>query len=92
MHDLTAFERDVLYVLAGMGEPHGLAVKEELESYYGKEVHHGQLYPGLDGLARKGLIEKGKIDNRTNSYRLTRRGRRELADRREWQNQYVDLS
>ena len=41
MEDLTAFQRDVLYIIAGLGEPHGLAIKEEIEKYYDKEVHHG---------------------------------------------------
>ncbi|GGL41974.1 PadR family transcriptional regulator [Halarchaeum grantii] len=91
MHDLTGFQRDLLYVIAGLENPHGLAIKEELESYYETEVHHGRLYPNLDTLVEKGLVEKGQIDERTNSYTLSRRGRRELDARREWENQYVDL-
>ena len=34
MCDLTAFQRDLLSVVAGPDEPHGLAIKEELEDYY----------------------------------------------------------
>jgi len=37
MYDLTGFQRDLLYVIAGLDEPHGLAIKEELEDYYEKE-------------------------------------------------------
>ncbi|MFB6304633.1 MAG: PadR family transcriptional regulator [Haloferacaceae archaeon] len=90
MHDLTGFQRDLLYVIAGLDDPHGLAVKEELEDYYQKEIHHGRLYPNLDTLVEKGLVEKGEVDRRTNYYALTRRGRRELSDRREWEDQYLD--
>jgi DNA-binding PadR family transcriptional regulator len=91
MHDLTGFQRDLLYVIADQDEPHGLAIKEELEQYYEKEIHHGRLYPNLDTLVDKGLLEKGQLDRRTNSYTLTRRGRRELEDRREWEDQYASL-
>ena len=91
MHDLTGFQRDLLYVIAGEEEPHGLAIKEELEAYYGKEIHHGRLYPNLDTLVDKGLVEKGQRDRRTNYYLLTSRGRREIEARREWEARYVDL-
>ena len=89
MYDLTAFQRDLLYVVAGLDEPHGLAVKEELEDHYEKEVNHGRLYPNLDTIVEKGLIDKGQLDRRTNVYSLTQRGQRELEARREWEDQYV---
>jgi PadR family transcriptional regulator PadR len=90
MYDLTGFQRDLLYTIAGLGEPHGLAVKDELENYYDKEIHHGRLYPNLDTLVEKGLAEKGEKDRRTNVYTITRRGQRELEARREWEDQYVE--
>lgn len=89
MHDLTGFQRDLLYAIGGLEEPHGLALKEELENYYETEVHHGRLYPNLDTVVEKGLVEKGQRDERTNVYTLTRRGRRELKARRDWEEQYV---
>ena len=90
MHDLTGFQRDLLYVIAGGDEPHGLAVKAELDAYYGTEINHGRLYPNLDVLVEKGLVEKGRVDDRTNAYTLTRRGRRELVARREWEETFLD--
>ncbi|QCS44651.1 PadR family transcriptional regulator [Natrinema versiforme] len=90
MYDLTAFQRDVLYVIAGQDEPHGLAIKDELENYYETEIHHGRLYPNLDEVVDKGLVEKGQLDKRTNYYTITARGQRELEARREWEDQYVD--
>ena len=90
MYDLTAFQRDLLYVIAGLDKPHGLAIKAELETYYETEVHHGRLYPNLDTLVEKGLVEKGSLDRRTNVYTLTARGRRELNARRDWENDYAD--
>ncbi|CAM3039865.1 PadR family transcriptional regulator [Halobacterium salinarum] len=92
MHDLTGFQRDILYVITGLEEPHGLAVKDELEDYYEQEINHGRLYPNLDDLVDKGLVEKGQLDKRTNSYTLTRRGRREITARRDWETQYVDFT
>lgn len=89
MFDLTGFQRDIMYLVAGLDDPHGLAIKDELETYYESEIHHGRLYPNLDELVKKGLIKKGKKDRRTNVYRLTDRGLRELQDRREWENQYL---
>jgi len=90
MYDLTGFQRDLLYVTSGLKEPHGLAIKEELEDYYQKEIHHGRLYPNLDTLVEKGLIEKSEKDRRTNMYSLTRRGQREIEARQEWVDQYID--
>jgi len=90
MHDLTAFQRDLLFIIAGLDEPHGLAVKDEVEDYYLKDIQHGRLYPNLDTLVDKGLVEKGSKDRRTNSYKLMRRGERELEDRRQWEGKYLD--
>ncbi|MCU4744811.1 helix-turn-helix transcriptional regulator [Natronoglomus mannanivorans] len=89
MYDLTGFQRDLLYVSAGLEEPHGLAIKDELDDYYESEIHHGRLYPNLDTLVDKGLLEKGEADRRTNVYSMTRRGRREIEARRDWEGQYV---
>ena len=90
MYDLTGFQRDLLYVIAGRDEPHGLALKEDMEHYYESEIHHGRLYPNLNTLVEKGLVEKRKKDERTNVYSLTSRGRREIEARRDWEQQYVD--
>lgn len=90
MFDLTAFQRDILYVVAGFDEqPSGLAIKDELEKYYDSEIHHGRLYPNLDTLVDKGLVDKGTIDRRTNSYTLSTRGEREIKARRDWEEQYI---
>ncbi|ELY93126.1 PadR family transcriptional regulator [Natrialba taiwanensis] len=91
MYDLTGFQRDLLYVIAGQDDPHGLAIKDELEAYYETKINHGRLYPNLDTLVDKGLVEKGQKDRRTNVYSASRRGTREIEARREWENQYIDL-
>ena len=90
MYDLTGFQRDLLYVIEGLDRPHGLAIKEQLENYYEKEIHHGRLYPNLDTVVDKGLVEKGQRDRRTNYYTITARGNRELRDRQDWERQYLE--
>jgi len=90
MHDLTGFQRDLLYVITDLDEPKGLAIKDQLEEYYGTEINHGRLYPNLDSLVDKGLVEKGQIDDRTNSYTLTGRGKREIEARRAWEDDRLE--
>ena len=89
MYDLTGFQRDLLFIINGLDEPHGLAIKEELETYYEKEIHHGRLYPNLDTIVDKGLVNKGQQDRRTNYYTVSSRGERVLSDRRGWEDQYL---
>ena len=90
MFELTGFQRDLLYTIAGDDSQHGLAIKDKMETYYQAEINHGRLYPNLDALAEKGLIEKSQRDQRTNEYDLTARGAREIEARIEWEQQYVD--
>ncbi len=90
MYDLTGFQRDLLYVIAGAERPSGQDVKEEAEQYYSAEINHGRLYPNLDTLVNKELIEKGELDRRTNYYDITDAGEAAIEDRREWEAQYID--
>ncbi|AQL44812.1 PadR family transcriptional regulator (plasmid) [Halorientalis sp. IM1011] len=85
MYDLTGFQRDLLFVLASLDEPHGLAIKDELQEYYDDNVRHGRLYPNLDKLVEARLVEKGQQDRRTNEYTLSNRGRREVIARMQWE-------
>ena len=81
--DLTAFQNNILVILAK--EPmYGLAIKRELEEYYGTEVNHGRLYPNLDELVELGLIEKSELDKRTNQYELTDDGYDAVLDGIQW--------
>ncbi|PCR88656.1 PadR family transcriptional regulator [Natrinema ejinorense] len=79
------FRRDLLFVIADVGPASGQDVQAEIEAYYAKEINHGRLYPNLDALVDDGLVEKGEIDDRTNSYELTDAGRQALEERREWE-------
>lgn len=90
MHDLTGFERDVLYVIATEDGMKGLEIKGEIRDYYGEEIYDGRLYPALDKLVEKGLVQKGKVDDRTNDYRLSKRGRLEVEYRRRWEDEALE--
>lgn len=90
MHDLTGFQRDLLYAIAGLETPSGLDVKADLDDYYGTDVHHGRLYPNLDELVERGLVDKGRIDDRTNAYSLSDRGEQAVRERRGWERALVD--
>ncbi|MFB6109240.1 MAG: PadR family transcriptional regulator [Haloplanus sp.] len=83
VRELTAFQQNILVILAE--EPmYGLAIKRQLEEYYGTEVNHGRLYPNLDNLVEMGLVEKSELDKRTNQYELTEEGYDALLERIEW--------
>lgn len=91
LHDLTAFQRNTLLVLAGWNgdDPKGTELNDALSGYYNEPINHGRLYPNLDTLVERGLVSKGRKDSRTNEYRVTGRGRRELEAYREWVNDQV---
>ena len=84
MRNLPAIHRDILYVITGEDTSYGLANKVELEDYSEAEVNHGRLSPNLDDIVEKNLVEKGKLDKRTNIYTLTGEGERARETRREW--------
>ncbi|MEY7849128.1 PadR family transcriptional regulator [Natrarchaeobius sp. A-rgal3] len=91
MNDLTGFQRDLLYVIAGADQPSGQDVKDEVERYYESEINHGRLYPNLDTLVNKEFVEKGQLDRRTNYYDITDAGEDVIQERREWEHQYIDM-
>ena len=81
--DLTGFQQAILTVL-GHESLYGLAIKRELETYYDEEVNHGRLYPNLDQLVTKGLVDKSALDKRTNQYELTEKGYELLLGELAW--------
>ncbi|SFS79022.1 PadR family transcriptional regulator [Halostagnicola kamekurae] len=89
MNDLTGFQRDLLYVIAGADQPSGQDIKEEIEQYYSSDINHGRLYPNLDTIVNKELVEKGQLDRRTNYYAITESGEQEIVERREWESQFL---
>lgn len=88
--ELTAFQRDLIFVISGQKEASGQSIKEEIEADYSTEITHGRLYPNLDTLADKGLVEKGAINRRSNYYALTSKGRDMIRKRREWEDERLE--
>lgn len=85
LRDCTAFQIDILVILDRDGPQYGLGIKRRLGDRHG-EVNHGRLYPNLDRLDRRGLIEKDRFarDNRTNEYALTEAGEAALEAYAAW--------
>ena len=88
MFELTGFQRDLLYVIAGLGRPSGQMVRREIEKHV-DNVNHGRLYPNLDTLVEYELVNKGRHDQRTNYYELADEGRELIEQRRDWEDNYV---
>jgi len=85
--DVTNFQMNMLFIISGCDKPKGLAIKAVLQKETDKDVNHGQVYPNLDTLAEKGLIEKGALDKRTNYYQITDAGEKLLDEYQYWQDQ-----
>jgi DNA-binding PadR family transcriptional regulator len=88
LFELTGFQRDLLYVIAGADRPSGQEIKVQISQFVG-EVNHGRLYPNLDALVEEGYVEKGQHDRRTNYYEISEKGRQALQERREWEDEFV---
>ena len=82
---LSAFQRDILYVVADLDTPYGLEIKRGLEEYYDKDVNSGRVYQNLNTLVDQGCIEKSTIDKRTNAYTLTQKAVIAIKNRHHWQ-------
>ena len=86
--ELTGFQRDLLYVIAGLDQPSGQTIGRELERYI-DNVNHGRLYPNLNTLVELSLVEKSTQNQRTNYYEMTKNGKQLLSYRLKWENQYI---
>lgn len=92
MHAPTGFQRDALSSIAGIDAPTGLAITARLDDDSPRPINHGRRYPNLDTLVDVGLVETGRIDDRTNSYSITEEGRDLLVDRRGWEGEPTGAS
>ena len=82
--DLTAFQRDLLRVVAALDGAMGLDVRTEIQNRYSSSVYHSRVYQNMDSLVSMGLVSKDDLDGRTKAYRVTDRGRAMLTQTRDW--------
>jgi PadR family transcriptional regulator PadR len=80
----------ILYLLSKR-EMYGLELAEEIGRRKAEIPNPGTIYPALKALEARGLI-RGSLRGKTRAYRLTPRGRRELADAaRYFYQAYADI-
>lgn len=85
IHELTGFQRDLLVAIESIdGKPSGQEIKDRVNPLYESVITSGRLYPNLDKLEKRGMIERGEKDRRTNWYSLTDKGEETLANYREF--------
>lgn len=89
MEELTGFQRDILYIIAGLDEPHGMKIKEVVDQYHGS-TNDGRLYHNLNRLVEIDLVNKGEKDKRTNCYELTEEGTQVIENREKWERDHLD--
>lgn len=82
---LTAFQRDLLWVLSHDGPMESVLIKHALAAYYRTNINESRIPPNLNALEERGLIVHRRRDDGTDEYVLTKRGQEELARRRAWQ-------
>lgn len=92
LYDIRGFQRDLLFVIGGLGQPSGQEILEELEASLSQDVQAARLYTNLDELVEEGLVLKSQEDGRTNQYELTQTGRRKLEERHEWEREHLGLN
>jgi DNA-binding PadR family transcriptional regulator len=71
------------------GPRHGYAMIQDIATLAGVNLGPGTLYGAIARLVDEGLIEPAGDDDRRRPYRLTRKGRTELAQRLETLNRVV---
>ena len=84
--ELTGFQRDLLAIVAAEGPCKGQVILDGIQDAIESDVTHGRLYPNLDTLSYKGLIDKQSMvpDDRSNTYQITTEGVAVLETQLQW--------
>jgi len=78
--DLNGSKRDLLVEIYQLDQPSGQDIRHRMEAEHDEEVTRGRLYSNLNDLVDVGLLDKGELDLRTNSYQITNDGQRLVED------------
>lgn len=84
MKDITAPERDTLYLLCDASTATAEELREDMNEYYPRSFTRQQVDSYLSSLADAGLVKETEAAE-TTTYCLTDLGVRTLAERRNWE-------
>jgi DNA-binding PadR family transcriptional regulator len=90
VHQLTGFQRDLLYCAASLDDPYGLEIGREVEQYSSLELNNGRLYQNLNTLAERGLIKKKRKNDRTILYMITSEAEKIIENRQKWEDRKLE--
>jgi len=82
---LSAYHRDLLWVLSQTDPTESLQLKRALITHYTDHIDHAQFCDVLSDLVDDNLVAKHPGDHHPVEYKLTEHARRALQARRTWQ-------
>ncbi|MDB2260618.1 PadR family transcriptional regulator [Halorubrum ezzemoulense] len=81
--DLSATQRDLLWILSQTGPSESRSLYHTLADYYTDGIDHSRICGSLQELIERDFVTKQTHD--TTEYQLTEPGRRALSARQAWQ-------
>jgi len=89
LHDYTALERDMCFLLAEHDDPSGHDLGDPLDELYSSGASQSSVYPVLKTLRSDGLVEKRESEGYGSAYVLTEAGREAVREYSEWVEERV---
>lgn len=86
MNDLSAFQRDILFLVAGLESPSIYDLNQQMEEYRDSGVTIERVEPNVRSLKDKGLITENPDSGR---YRITRTGLTKILARRKFEDELL---
>lgn len=84
LHGLSAFQRDLLTAVAAIEAGGTTDISSKLNDHYPQLVNQGRVYPNVQDLLDRGLLEQHEREFDTPEYSLTETGRTALHNYRQW--------